>query len=53
MADNKLITIEDVQEKKYYYYTYLVIDLNPHTKEDGSSVRRHHNNMYIKESDGR
>ena len=31
MADNKLITIEDVQEKKYYYYTYLVIDLNPHT----------------------
>lgn len=128
----KTVTKDDIQEKKYYYYMYLVIDLNSHTdagfyigsrkgnsygkgykmteeqrkrcsearqgfkayqaiavdiyeytsdnliasrvclnewckmtgvnqgnltktkrKEDGSSVRRHHNNMYIKESYGR
>ena len=31
MADSKLITMEDVQKGKFYYYTYLIIDLNPHT----------------------
>ena len=34
MANSKLITMEDVQKCKFYYYTYLIIDLSPHTEAE-------------------